>query len=189
MSDRPGAGRDTKRRARFRPDALTAVLAATLVLAAACGGSSSSGSGSGSALPTLQDMTNRALAYAQCMRAHGIHNFPDPTVQDNAHAKGVGFHVPPGDQNLPQYKPAASACKKQSGFGVITPAQIQAAMANGLKFAECMRSHGISNYPDPVDKGNLIQIGPGPDSGINMNSARFEAARKACVSLLPNGGP
>ena len=91
--------------------------------------------------------------------------------------------------NGPQYKSAAAACKKQSGFGVISPAMIATAMSNGLKFAECMRSHGITAFPDPIDHGDNIQIGPGPDSGIDTASPRFQAARKACLPLLPNGGP
>ena len=186
MNDGSGAGRDTQRRARFRLATLAAALAATIALASACGSSSSTTA----QLPTLQSMTNKALVYAQCMRSHGISTFPSPTVQDNAHAKGVGFSMPSGiDTGSPQFKSAAEACKKQSGFGVISQAMIEAAMSNGLKFAECMRSHGISAYPDPVDKGSFIQIGPGPDSGIDTNSARFQAARKACVPLLPNGGP
>jgi hypothetical protein len=170
---------------RSRLGALAAVLAATIVLASACGSSSST-----TALPTLQSMTNKALSYAQCMRSHGIQNFPSPTVQDNAHTKGVGFAVPSGiDTASPRYQSAAGACKKQSGFGVITPAMIAAAMSTGLKFSECMRSHEIADYPDPVDKGSDIQIGPGPGSGIDTNSARYQAARKACIPLLPDGGP
>ncbi len=68
MNDGSGAGRDTQRRGRFRLDALTAVLAAIIVLASACGSSSSTTA----QLPTLQSMTNKALVYAQCMRSHGI---------------------------------------------------------------------------------------------------------------------
>jgi len=186
MNDGSGAGRGTQRRARFRLAALTAALAATIVLASACGSSSSTTA----QLPTLQSLTNKALAYAQCMRSHGIQNFPSPTVQDNADAKGVGFKMPSGiDTSSPEFKSAAAACKKQSGFGVISPAMIAAAMSSGLKFAECMRSHGIPDFPDPVNKGSNIQIGPGPDSGIDTNSARFQAARKTCIPLLPNGGP
>ena len=132
-------------------------------------------------------MTANALAYAKCMRAHGVLNFPDPTVVDNAHEKAINFAAV--DPNSPQAKSAAKACRAQTGFGVITPAMLQAAMANGLKFAECMRSHGISNFPDPVEHANGIQIGPGPNSGIDMNSATVKAARKACVAILPNGGP
>jgi hypothetical protein len=189
MNDGPGAGRDTRRRMPFRLGALTAVLASAALLAAACGGSSSTGSTTAQ-LPTLQGMTTKALAYAQCMRSHGITNFPDPTVQDNAHEKGVGFSMPAGvDTGSPQFKSAAKACQKQTGFGHPSPAMIQALMANGLKFAECMRSHGITNYPDPVEHTSNIQLGPGPDSGIDTNSPRYKAAQKACVYLLPNGGP
>ena len=67
--------------------------------------------------------------------------------------------------------------------------RVTAAMLAPRLAAECMRSHGIPAFPDPVDKGSNIQIGPGPDSGIDMSSARFQAARKACIPLLPDGGP
>jgi len=52
-----------------------------------------------------------------------------------------------------------------------------------------MRSHGIPNYPDPVDQGSRIRLGPGPGSGIDTSLARFKAAQKACFPLLPAGRP
>lgn len=95
-------------------------------------------------------MTTKAARYANCMRSHGITNFPDPTVQDNAHAKGVGFSLPGQiDTGSLQFKSAAKVRRKQTSFGVISPAVIQAAMADGLKFAECMRSHGIPGFAGP----------------------------------------
>jgi hypothetical protein len=189
MNDRSAAGRGTQRRAWFRPAALSAVLTCTVVLAAACGSSSSPASTS-TQIPTLQSMTAKALSYAQCMRSHGIQNFPDPTVQDNSHAKGVGFNMSNGiDTSSPQFQSAAKACRKQTGFGQPNPAVLQAMMASALKFSDCIRSHGVANYPDPVENGHGIQLGPGPNSGIDMNSAKFKAAQKACSPLLPNGGP
>ena len=189
MNDERGAGRDTRGRMRFRLGALTAVVATAALLMAACGTSSSTGSTTAQ-LPTLQSMTTKALAYAKCMRSHGIPDFPDPTVQDNAHEKGVGFSMPAGvDANSPQFKSAAKACQKQTGFGHPSPAVIQLLMADGVKFAACMRSHGITSYPDPVQHATNIQLGPGPDSGIDTNSPQFKAAQKACVYILPNGGP
>ena len=188
MNDGPGAGRDTQRRMPFRLGALAAVLASASLLATACGGSSSS-TATTAQLPTLQSMTAKALAYAKCMRSHGIPDFPDPTVQDNAHEKGVGFRLPGSIQNSPQFKSAAKACQQQTGFGHPNPAVIQLLMADGVKFAGCMRSHGIVNYPDPVQNGHGIQLGPGPNSGIDSNSPQFKAAQKACVYILPNGGP
>ena len=188
MNDGPRAGHVTRARMLLWLGALTAAVASAALLTAACGGSSSTSTAP--QLPTLQTITAKALAYAQCMRSHGITNFPDPTVLDNAHEKSVGFSMPAGfDTGSTQFKSAAKACQKKTGFGHPSPAMLQALMANGLKFAECMRSHGITNYPDPVEHGNNIQLGPGPDSGIDTNSPRYKAAQKACVYLLPGGGP
>ncbi len=54
-----------------------------------------------------------------------------------------------------------------------------------LQFARCMRSHGVSNFPDPSARGG-IDIG---GTGLNPQSPAFQSARRACESLLPNGGP
>jgi hypothetical protein len=188
MNDRSGAGRAARRQPRFRLAALTAAVASAALLAAACGGSSST-TAQTAQIPTLQSMTTKALAYAQCMRSHGITNFPDPTVQDNAHEKGVGFSIPGSIQNSPQFKSAGKACQKQTGFGRPNPAVLQALMAHALKFAVCIRSHGITNYPDPVENSHGVSLGAGPGTNIDTSSPRFKAAQKACVYLLPNGGP
>jgi hypothetical protein len=51
-----------------------------------------------------------------------------------------------------------------------------------LKYSKCMRSQGISNFPDPNDGGG-IQIGP--TSGIDPQSPQFQAAQKACGKYFP----
>jgi hypothetical protein len=56
----------------------------------------------------------------------------------------------------------------------------------GLKFAECMRSNGVPNFPDPSGGGG-IQIPVG--SGINPGSPAFQSAQRSCFKLLPGGGP
>jgi hypothetical protein len=58
-------------------------------------------------------------------------------------------------------------------------------VADGARFAACMRSHGVPRFPDPSAQG-AISIGPG--AGINPDSPKFKAAQKACEKLLPNGG-
>jgi len=59
-------------------------------------------------------------------------------------------------------------------------------------YATCMRSHGVSNFPDP-DSNGRIKITSGRDAngqpiGVDVNSPRFKSAQKACQKLLPNGG-
>jgi hypothetical protein len=53
-----------------------------------------------------------------------------------------------------------------------------------VAFAGCMRSSGVSRYPDPsstgVAKPSLQQLG--------VSSTLFQAAQSACRHLLPNGG-
>jgi hypothetical protein len=55
-----------------------------------------------------------------------------------------------------------------------------------LAFSQCMRAHGVTNFPDPGSAGG-IQIGNG--SGINPQAPSFRAAQAACSHLLPGGGP
>jgi subtilase family serine protease len=78
MKDKTGGSRGPR-----RPAAL-AVVAAVAVLTA-CGGSPSSSGGSASAEPA----TYRAdLAYAQCMRTHGVPDFPDPNPSASVSISG-----------------------------------------------------------------------------------------------------
>lgn len=57
--------------------------------------------------------------------------------------------------------------------------------AAGIRFADCMRAHGVTNFPDPQGGGGGFQI---PD-GLNPRSPAFQSAQKACFKLLPGGGP
>lgn len=164
-----------------------AAVAVIVLLVAACSGGGSAALSAGP--PTLQSLTAQALAYAKCMRSHDIPDFPDPTVQDNAQSKGVGFSMPSGvDQHSPQFQSAAKLCQKQTGFGHISATQLRQGMNAMLKYAECMRSHGITNFPDPFE--NSHQIGFNTNgTGIDQNSPKVKAANKSCQPLMPGGGP
>ena len=162
-----------------------AAVAGIAMLAAGCGGDGSAATSAGP--PTLQSLTGQALAYAKCMRSHGIPSFPDPTVQDNARNKGVGFSMPSNvDPHSAQFHAADKTCQKQTGFGHISTAQLQQGMNAMLKYAECMRSHGITNFPDPFENSHQIGFDA---TGIDQASPRFKAANKTCEPLMPDGGP
>ena len=47
-----------------------------------------------------------------------------------------------------------------------------------IKFADCMRSRGVPNFPDPGS----------PVSGINQQAPAFQSAQQSCEKLLPGGG-
>ncbi len=55
---------------------------------------------------------------------------------------------------------------------------------SALAYSQCMRSHGITKFPDPNAQGG-IAISSG--DGVNPSSAQFQAANKACQSKMPGG--
>jgi hypothetical protein len=62
------------------------------------------------------------------------------------------------------------------------PGQAMAiAGGNALKFAHCMRAHGVAKFPDPNSQG-VIELGA--SSGINPSSATFQAAQQSCRKLV-----
>lgn len=160
----------------------------------ACGSSQPNTGGSTSARSDPADAA-KALAFAKCMRSHGISNFPDPTggelklqVQKTPNSTSVnGVEV-----NGPAFQSAMQACHSDlPNGGHPSAAQTAKAKAQALAMSRCMRSHGVPNFPDPQFQtapggGFGIRIG-GPGSDINPRSPAFQAAQKACGGIL--GGP
>jgi hypothetical protein len=59
---------------------------------------------------------------------------------------------------------------------------VSSSYSRNVKYADCMRSHGVPNFPDPLDGGFPLRT-----SGINMGSPAFVSAQKACARLQPGG--
>lgn len=160
-----------------RGGSVAAVAAAVLIAAAAC--SALPGSPSGSV--TYQE----ALAFAKCMRAHGVPSFPDPGSNGQFSGNGI-------DKHSPQLQSAAGACQSLLP-GRNPAAAVAQAGTRALRFSRCMRAHGILNFPDPSVKSNgsgvqvtvRMKVGTG---GVDINSPQFKAAQQACLSLLPKPG-
>lgn len=85
----------------------------------------------------------------------------------------------PGVAALGSGSTATSAAKPSSNNG----------FDKMLAFSACMRSHGLKNFPDPTRSGNGVGIQLGRGSGLDPSSAVFQAAQRACQSLMPSGGP
>ncbi len=160
---------------------LSAVLAGCGLTLAACG-SSNKPKGSGN--------DARFLAFSQCMRAHGLTNFPDP-------AAGGGIQLSAGS-NLnpfsPSFKAAQAQCKHLLPGGG-PPAGVSAQQREQLvQTAECMRAHGVSGFPDPTNtpptnpQNYSVVEGIGGPTGlfllvpktIDVNSPAFTNAAKKC---------
>jgi hypothetical protein len=65
--------------------------------------------------------------------------------------------------------------------GLLTPAQQQQLISQGLKHAACMRTHGITKFPDP-SRGDGFNLGEMQGLGIDINSPQFKSAQQACFT-------
>jgi hypothetical protein len=164
-----------------------AIIAAAIValLAAACGGSSTS-HGQSSPIRSLSSRSQSAklLAFSGCMRSHGVPQFPDPPFKlTPPNQQGWG-----GVSGSKMYQ-AVQTCRHllPPGTGAWYPRSEIPRVEQDLRaFARCMRSHGISQWPDPSfdSQGRLAFFGPGAD--IPPGSAA-ERARNQCYYLAPLG--
>lgn len=164
--------------ATVRTGAAILATAGLALLAAACGGSPSSANSGGSS-NAGGTTSSQLVAFSQCMRSHGVVNYPDPSNSGkppNATAQQLGV-------SSSEYQAAQNACAHllPNGSGGPTPAQVQQYANSLLPYSRCMRAHGISNFPDPDSRGHL-DVGPGTD--VPVNTPQFQRAFQACKSKL-----
>jgi hypothetical protein len=165
-----------------------------VLLVAACGGSRAAagqpaGTGTNASDP-------QAVAASECMRAHGIKNFPDPVKGPG----GVGLSVTasPGSATItvggipfsgPAFTAAATTCR--FGPGENARPSLSAAQRRGmLENAACMRTHGVPNFPDP-NFGPRGGVKGAASAAINVNAPAFIQANHECNNVgvpLPGGG-
>lgn len=171
---------------------LGGALAVSLVVAA-CGSPSTPGVATGSTTSTTDSHSTGGstpatgpLAYAACMRSHGVPNFPDPDNSGNFSALKNETLQQLGVTSA-QLRAADSRCvhllPPGEGGNPLTVQQQQ----DYLRAAACMRSNGITNFPDPVFSGGSVNF-PIPSS-INTHSTRFTQADQTCRKLIPAGLP
>ena len=171
-----------------------ATIAASLglaVLAAGCGGSNAPGvpgAGSHNSNHTRASSSHGAiaqlLAYARCMRSHGISDFPDPTTTGGGIS--ISQHGGPGsdlNRNNPTYEAAHQACRTLQPGGVQAPTVSPQKLAAEARWARCMRSHGLPSFPDPNGQGAFDR------NKFDENSPAFQTASNACRSLKAAVGP
>lgn len=175
-----------------RPRYLTAALPVILcgLAIAACGSSGDPNR------PSTSQLKSDGLKFSDCMRSHGVPNFPDPTSNGN----GISLRLNGLNPFSPTFKAAQSACHKLlpgGGPGAQGHPSRQA-KAQMLAISTCMRAHGITDFPDPtttppssanntnvIGRDGVFLVLP---SGIDINSPAFKTAAAACHFGGPPGG-
>jgi len=165
------------------------------VALAACGGSSSTPHVAAASSPTGHaasaahsnappSVTQLIHTAAQCLRDHGIPNFPDPVVDTHGQIQY--------DEQLIKNLPAAVtqraqlACQSQinaaqSAAANAQPPATPQEIAQATRFAQCMRQHGWPNFPDPDSHGGFELSNP-HDGPTTKNDPSFQACRSIMAS-------
>jgi hypothetical protein len=133
------------------------------------------------------------------MRANGVTNFPDPLP-----GGGFAFHASASVVSSPSFKAAQTRCARlmpDLGGSSFSP-QVQAnALAQLRTVAQCMREHGVSDFPDPrstrranVSLGEYSEITNYQGAWllfpatIDMQSPAWNRAASACGALAESFG-
>lgn len=168
-----------------------AALAMTALTVAGCG-NGSAGTGNSTATSggnSTASIHQKAVKFAECMRANGVSAFPDPNASGELTIDAVanGSSV---DTSSAAFKQALSACRglEPPGFtgGKVTPSQRTAR----LEFAQCMRDNGVPDFPDPTPSGPLIDTNRIPSlAGKDPRSdPGLQAAMQKCRQYASAAG-
>ncbi len=163
---------------RRRAASLAGSLIAIGLLISGCGGGSTS---SGAPNPAVANIGRQSLAFAACMRSRGVSGYPDPQVTSSGN--GVQVRISPGTANpdSPAFRAADRACHHLMPGLVSTSASGGQNQQQDLKFANCMRSHGVPDFPD-ADRDGAFTL----PSTMNQQAPQFKRATTACSALEPS---
>lgn len=153
-----------------------ATLAMLAVIVAGCGNGSA---GTGNSTAATHE---KAVKFAECMRANGVSEFPDPDASGTLTIDEV-INGSSLDPSTAAWKQAISACKdlEPPGFtgGKVTPQQRTAR----LRFARCMRDNGVPDFPDPTPNGPLVDTNRIPSSATPGGMSILNAAMRKCTAI------
>jgi hypothetical protein len=182
----------------LRPLAALAIVAMVAVISAGCGSSGGTSTGTGgnknahagtdsSGSNGAATTRERAVKFSECMRENGVSDFPDPdasgafTIEAVANGSSV-------DTSTAAFKRAETACKdlEPAGFygGTRSPEQQKAA----LEFAQCIRDHGVKDFPDPAIGQPLVDTNRIPSSNTQAGMTILNAAMQKCGSYASAAG-
>ena len=181
----------SQRRIRLRPHRSAIAIVASGVALAGCSSGSPSQTVGGTGAPQASSVASaggsgssllaQAVACSQCMRGHGVPSFPDPAQTPDG---GYGYRTTGIDPNSTSFQGALQACKGLPSPWSSTGTQLTSAEQQGwLRWAQCIRAHGPSSFPDPTFSGIEVH-----DPGVASSSQLLQQAMAACTSQRPTVG-
>jgi hypothetical protein len=149
------------------------------------GSSTGTGAGSSSAGSKNTAKHEKAVRFAECMRANGVSTFPDPDASGDLSLDGVvnGSSI---DTDGTAWKQAIRACKdlQPPGFAGTTATPKQ--MTARLKFAQCIRDNGVKDFPDPTKDSPMVDTNRIPSTATQSGMDALNAAMDKCGDIIAN---
>jgi hypothetical protein len=129
----------------------------------------------------------KAMKFAACMRHNGASHFPDPgasgqlTIDEIANGSGVNI-------SAPAFTHALSACKSLEPAGFTGARRSASQQRAALGFAQCIRDHGVKDFPDPVNGQPLVDTNRIPSTGQPGGLSILNAAMQQCRGAAAAAG-
>jgi hypothetical protein len=171
----------------LRPPAVLTIVALISVISAGCGSSGPSGTGTANSTGTTNGTgstgtgknatgQDKAVKFAECVRAHGVPHFPDPNAKGEFE---FGVDVTPA-----VWGRAVNACKALQPPGSLSAKRTPKQQTASLRFAQCVRENGVKDFPDPANGQPLVDTYRIPSSNTSAGMTILNAAMHKCGHVL-----
>ena len=162
---------------RLRPPAALAMVALISVIGAGCGSNAPAETGAAtSGADKKLTARDKAVKFAECIRAHGVSDFPDPNAKNQF---DYGVSVTPAVWNQ-----ATTACKDLQPPGTLSGKRTPEQQSASLRFAQCIRDNGVKDFPDPINGEPLVNTYKIPSSNKPGGMAILNAAMRKGGKVL-----
>jgi hypothetical protein len=146
------------------------------LISAGCGSNAPSETGTASSGANKKlTARDKAVKFAECIRAHGVSDFPDPDAKNQFQ---YGVSVSPAVWNQ-----ATTACKDLQPPGTLSGKRTPKQQSASLRFAQCIRDNGVKDFPDPINGEPLVDTNRIPSAATNGGMTILNAAMQTCRRL------
>jgi hypothetical protein len=174
---------------RPRPLAGLALIAAAAVISG-CGSNAPAASNTangGGGSSNITAAAQKGVKFSECIRSNGVPTFPDP----NASGKFTIDEVANGtslDASSPTFTQALDTCKSLEPAGFEGGTRSTQQQTAALKFAQCIRANGVSDFPDPAVGQPLVDTNRIPSASTSSGMSILNAAMQKCSALGEEAG-
>jgi hypothetical protein len=161
---------------------LPVALAMVALIGAGCSNAESDPDASGG-----NKNATKAAKFSECMRDHGVSEFPDPDTSGALTIDGV-LNGSSLDANSPAWKTAIDACRDLQPPGFTGHERSAEEQENALAFAQCIRDNGVEDFPDPEPNAPLVDTRRIPSAAGSGGMSVLNAAMQKCGDSAARAG-